>query len=276
MKYSILSSFFLTFVFLSLPTAQAAVCTQAIQPAVSPDGVCQTFRNSCAVPEDWRAVASCSMNAQSQETNTLQARLLMRLNQRDATLIKKAAKNEQEEGDTNSPDSMRIGSGNLTRTYERKRRLPTAESATTRNRHFASRGVNAAQINSQYEDDKNTSPKSYFTARSQSFRQRNDIQRSGALTENQTWQSKTKQHMTHRKYGRNPYRLGARYQDEQKINRAAMKSVQSAEERRFTQSRRYRGARKVGNLHQDTEFLKTEAEKLDAVREALYETRTNQ
>ncbi len=46
-------------VFFVFPVAAQEVCTESIVYAVGSDGQCETFKNSCVVPDDWKTVPSC-------------------------------------------------------------------------------------------------------------------------------------------------------------------------------------------------------------------------
>ncbi len=258
-----------------LPSLAATeVCTEKVQPAISPDGQCQVFRDSCDVPEDWRSVPSCELA----QTEKIGLSLAERLQHRQV-LRSQATKNSEtttEETKTEKTRSARGGTkisrGALTRSTNRYRRLPTAEESTsTERRHFSSRGIKRKASDSAKRDMESTTKtqQSYYRAKRQSYRSSRDTNRAGSLKTQQSWNSLSAQKTTQRSYGRNPYRLGYRYQADQKATRDAREETVDAEARRYSNSRRYRGDRNIGNLDSDIEFQEQEAEKMEEVWDEL-------
>jgi|GEM_PF-5783802 len=216
----------------SLYTVQAQdICIQVIQPAVSPDGVCQEYATPCDVPEDWKSVPSCDLiDTEEVKKPSLEQKQNARLaKMRAYWQAKKAAQSGQTSKANSNSSFNKIGSGRYTRT-DRARRLPTSDASSN-----TSTGVRAStqkdyssDIAKRYslrggyqrEGDTTSAERKERRASRAGIRSRTDAKRTGNLNTTVRWNVLSDQFTTKKSYGVNPYRLKSQYQKRQAKKRA--------------------------------------------------------
>lgn len=236
------------------------MCAQVIQPAVSPNGVCQEFANPCIVPNDWKSVPSCDIvNSETTNNTSLERKMNSRIAKMRAYWdMKKASQAEDEDVRTNK-NFNRIGSGAFTRP-NRMRRLPTSDptgSDSTGLRTFTEKdyGSDIAERYSQrggYEREGETTSAERKERRAYRapIRSRSDVKRTGDLKSTVKWDVMSRQFTTRKNYGANPYRIRSQYLADQKAARDASNKEVDVYERMMSRQRVYRGERKTGTLSQ--------------------------
>lgn len=257
-----ISMFSLALLSAPLFVAQAQnACVQVIQPAVSPDGICQEYSTPCDVPEDWKSVPSCDLIDVNEDANkpSLEQKMHTRLAQMRAYWkMKKAEENSMPET-SNNETFNRIGSGNLTRN-DRNRRLPTSEDSKTKGvkRTFTDKNydsVTAERYNVrggyQRPGDTTSAERKERRQSRAAFQSRSDANRSGNLNTTIKWSVLSDQFTTRKNYGVNPYQLKSQYQKQQAAKRAATNREVDVHQRMMSRSRKYRGERLEGNLSGD-------------------------
>lgn len=268
-----------------LYSAQAQdVCIQVIQPAVSPDGVCQEYATPCDVPETWKSVPSCDLIDTAAEANkpTLEQKQHARLaKMRAYWAAKKAAMNANTTETATNQSFNKVGSGSFTRS-NRYRRLPTSNASSqnsagvraSNTRNYNSDVAKRYSMRGGYQragDTTSAERKARRTYRPQRISSASDTNRSGNLNTTVKWNVLSNQFTTRKAYGVNPYRLSSKYKEEQKAKRAASNTEVDVHERMMSRSRKYRGARMEGNLSGDALFLQRQAEAKSAVQQKLSE-----
>ncbi len=243
----------------ALSSTQAQdVCSQVIQPAVSPAGVCQEFANPCIVPEDWKSVPSCDIiNSDTDAGTSLERKMNSRIAKMRAYWDKKKAEQDENAEPITNKNFNKIGSGAFTRS-DRTRRLPTSDSTgadSTGLRTFTEKyyGSDIAERYSQrggYERDGETTSAERKERRAYRapIRSRSDVKRTGDLQSTVKWDVMSRQFTTKKSYGPNPYRIRSQYLADQKAERDASNKEVDVYERMMSRQRVYRGERKTGNL----------------------------
>jgi hypothetical protein len=243
---------------LSLTQAQD-VCVQVIQPAVSPNGVCQEFANPCIVPNDWKSVPSCDVIYTEERTSTsLERKMDDRiLKMRAFWDMKKAEQEEKaEENTATNRNFSRFGSGSLTRSRQTTQRLPTSNGESTQGvrafteKDFSSDVAKRYSRRGGYEREGETTSaerKERRAATAPKF-SRSDANRTGDLKSTVRWDVLSRQFTTERNYGANPFTIRSKYIAEQKAKRDASNQAIDVQERMQSRQRVYRGERKDGVL----------------------------
>lgn len=241
--------------FMANTNAQEA-CIQVIQPAISPNGVCQEFANPCIVPQDWKSVPSCDLvDKTEQNTTTLENRMNGRIAKMRAYWALKKAEKAEEDPIVTNKNFNRYGSGSLTRS-NRSHRLPTSKTARSEDlRTFTEKDYssNVAERYSRrggYErpDDTTAEERAERRASRAPFMSRSDAKRTGRFNSTVKWNVLSRQFTTPKNYGANPYRLRAKYIADQKAARAEENKEIDVKARLQSRNRVFRGERKTGNL----------------------------
>lgn len=245
-----------TFTLSGVASAQT-MCTQVIQAAVSPNGICQEFSTPCDVPEDWKSVPSCDLvNQENTNTVSLESKMNDRIvKMRAFWEMKKAERKSTEPTETNRNFS-RIGSGAITRSAQTTERLPTSNGASTDGIRAFTEKDYTSDVAKRYsrrggyerEGDTTSAERADRRAARPSFRSRTDVTRSGDLNTTVKWNVLGRQFTTEKNYGPNPYTTRSPYLEAQREKRAASNKEVDVQERLQSRQRTYRGARKVGNI----------------------------
>lgn len=124
---SILTLSGIAFAQTSVKSAFPAVCTQVVQPAVSPRGECVYFPTPCDVPDGYRPISSCDLVEPVDRGTSLEDRLRRRSASFNAVRPKEVESVESTES-TDRPLSKqyRFGSGSMTRDEERTKELSSS------------------------------------------------------------------------------------------------------------------------------------------------------
>lgn len=267
---------------LSLIQAQD-MCAQVIQPAVSPGGICQEYSTPCDVPEDYKAVPSCDLIDQSDQTDkpSLEQKMQSRRAQMRAYWAKKKAAQDDSTSKTDDNNSFnRFGSGSLTRS-NRARRLPTSDASGSNSagvRAFTEKDY-SSDISKRYslrggyqrEGDTTSAERKERRAYRAPTQSRSDAKRTGKFNTTVKWNVMSRQFTSKKNYGINPYRLSSKYKEQQKAKRAESNQEIDVHARMMSRSRKYRGARLEGNMSGDDLFLQRQGEAEAEARQDLNE-----
>lgn len=242
--------------FMGSANAQEA-CIQVIQPAVSPNGVCQEFANPCIVPSDWKSVPSCDLVSpeEARSTTSLESKMNGRIAKMRAYWEMKKAQKAEEDNESTNKNFNRIGSGSMTR-YNRSNRLATSNTARTQDlRTFTEKNYNS-DVAKRYSrrggyeraGDTTSEERAERRAYRAPIMSRSDANRSGRLKSTVNWDVLSRQFTTPKNYGPNPYTLRSKYLADQKAERDASNQAIDVQERLQSRQRVYRGERMEGNL----------------------------
>ncbi len=269
MTQSHISKHFLFALILVLPAISFAetdivegdACIQVIQPAVSPEGVCQEFTTPCDVPDDWKSIPSCEIIERQTERTSLEQKMQSRSERMRRYWQLKAQTASTPSDRRMNSKSFRVGRGSLTRGNARYRRLPTQTTTDTdeitattdKNYHKLDQYKRYLRKGGYVQEGDTT--KQERTERRQSrapvYSRANRTNRSGNLKNTIQWSVLSRQHTTQKNYGRNPYNLQSKYNQSQREKRAENRQTIDIRERLRSRARIYRGKRMEGNLSGD-------------------------
>lgn len=247
-----------------LPTVYATqaqdLCIQFIQPAVSPNGVCQEFANPCIVPADWKSIPSCNLVNQSVPQKTsLESRMDNRITLMNAYWNQKKAEQKESETNTRNKNYNRIGSGSITRSA-RNKRLPTSSPTsrigvrTVTEKDYGSDIAKRYSLRGGYQRAGDATAEERQTRRAYrpAMMSATDAVRSGDLKTTINWNILSRQFTNSKNYNPNPYTVRSKYLEEQKANRKTKNQEIDVYERMMSRSRVYRGKRMDGNLDESS------------------------
>ena len=247
-------------------------CFEKETDAVSPYGICQTFSQTCDIPDDWKVIPSCDLvedNGHQKLRNKLKDRLNKIRTKQDTQLEKQSARILKKSALGSMRKSIpRPGSANI---YQQKR--SSSDKVNSRNR----RGTTSRNYRSSFSrlttktnenkkakevEARNQRNAARSKAKSSGILRKSGI-RTGKLNTTTKWSYETEQRSRRKDYTKTPIWRSIRSLNAE--NRVKKEYTYKAPKL----SRVYKGRRLMGDLSDDSYFLEKETDKLSDIRKQL-------